>query len=188
MKSEWSLSEAARLLGQPQHRLIYLCEKGVIVPDLGEARGRGSSRRFSSRNLLEFTVALSLRELTVPVGPVAAIIYALRAFERKVAAEIPGFSLADTLRKGRAPDLRIIVTDAGRLYFSLGSGGRRKVYGGLDLSTLTAVKRRRRRSKPSKEKAGLDVPILGKGRPAGEAKARIEVSVTQIASDLRFDG
>ena len=38
MKSEWSLSEAARLLGQPQHKLIYLCEKGVIIPDLGDAR------------------------------------------------------------------------------------------------------------------------------------------------------
>jgi hypothetical protein len=55
--------------------------------------------------------------------------------------------------------------------------------------TLTARKRRRRRSKPSKqEKTGLEMPILAKGRPGGEARARIEVSVTQIASELRFDG
>ena len=116
---EWSLSEAARLLGEPQHRLIYLCEKRVIVPDLGEARGRGSSRRFSARNLLEFEVALRLRELTVPVGSIAAILYALRAFEAKVAREAPGFSSGRAANRA-APDLRIIVTDEGRLYFSLG--------------------------------------------------------------------
>ena len=103
MKSSWTLSESARLLGQPQHRLIYLCEKGVIVPDLGDAHGRGSSRRFSARNLLEFEIALKLRELTVPVGSIAAILYALRAFEAKVAEQIPGFSLPDGLRtKARA--------------------------------------------------------------------------------------
>ena len=32
-KFEWTLSELSKLLYQPQHRLIYICEKGVIVPD-----------------------------------------------------------------------------------------------------------------------------------------------------------
>jgi hypothetical protein len=27
---EWTLTEAARLLVEPQHRLIYPCEKGVV--------------------------------------------------------------------------------------------------------------------------------------------------------------
>ena len=52
--AEWTLSEAARLLRQPQHRLIYLCEKAAVIPDYADAHGRGSSRRFSARNLLEF--------------------------------------------------------------------------------------------------------------------------------------
>jgi hypothetical protein len=38
----WTLTQAARLLGEPQHRLIYLCEKGVVVPDFQDAEGRGS--------------------------------------------------------------------------------------------------------------------------------------------------
>jgi DNA-binding transcriptional MerR regulator len=80
MRSEWFLSETARLLGQSQHRLIHLCEKGVIVPDLGEAGGQGSSRRFSARNLLEFEVALKLRELTVPVSSIVAILYRAASF------------------------------------------------------------------------------------------------------------
>lgn len=186
MRSEWSLSEAARLLDQPQHRLIYLCEKGVILPDFGNAQGRGSSRGFSARNLLEFAVALSLRELTVPVPSVAAIIYALRAFEKRVAREISGFSLATSLRSTRAPSLRIILTDAGRLYFALGNG-KPKIYGGLDFSTLTASTRTRRRSKPGRQvRTALDRVAAG-SEPGGDAKARIEVSVTQIARVLKLE-
>jgi hypothetical protein len=64
----WTLTQTARLLGEPQHRLIYLCEKGVVVPDFQDAEGRGSSRRFSDRNLLEFAIALRLRELEIGVA------------------------------------------------------------------------------------------------------------------------
>jgi hypothetical protein len=66
---EWTLSEAARMLGEPQHRLICLCEMGRIQPDLQDAEGRGSSRRFSARNLLEFGVAVRLRALEIPSAP-----------------------------------------------------------------------------------------------------------------------
>ena len=189
MKSEWSLSEAARLLGQPQHKLIYLCEKGVIVPDLEEARGRGSSRRFSARNLLEFEVALKLRELTVPVSSIAAILYALRAFEARVARELPGFRLPEGLRSGRPPDFRVMLTDQGRLYFSLGpERGGRKLYGGLDFGRLAASRRTRRRSRAARgASSNLALPALAGGRLADEVKAWVEVSVTRIARDLDLE-
>lgn len=186
MESEWSLSEAAGLLAQPQHRLIYLCERGVVLPDFGDAHGRGSSRRFSARNVLEFEVALKLRELTVPVGSIAAILYALRAFEAKVTRQIPGFKVPDGLRTGSAPDLRVIVTDGGRLYFSLGSeAGGRKLYGGIDFGLLAASRITRRRSKVAKgSQSRLKLPALDGGRVAEKAKARVEVNVTRIARDL----
>ena len=185
MKSEWSLSEAARLLGQPQHKLIYLCEKGVIVPDLGEARGRGSSRRFSARNLLEFEVALKLRELTVPVSSIAAILYALRAFEAKVARELPGFSLPAGLRSGRAPDLRVLLTDQGRLYFSLGTQRSGRLYGGLDFGRLAVSRRAHRRSRVARSEASSPAfPVLVGGLLPNEVKAQVEVNVTRIARDL----
>ncbi len=66
---EWTLTEAARLLEVPQHRLIYLCEKEVVQPDLNDATGRGSSRRFSRRNILEFAVALRLRDIDRRLPP-----------------------------------------------------------------------------------------------------------------------
>ena len=83
-KNEWTISEIARLLNQPQHRLIYLCEKEVIIPDFSDAHGRGSSRRFSARNIFEFSTALVLSEFHFPATMSANFLYAIRSFETSV--------------------------------------------------------------------------------------------------------
>ena len=67
-RGQWTLPEVVRLRGKPQHRLIDLCEKAVIQPDLRDVEGRGKSRRFSERNL-EFGVALRLRVLGTTSAP-----------------------------------------------------------------------------------------------------------------------
>src|SRR5438309_11655346 len=103
---EWTLTEAARSLGEPQHRLIYLCEQGVVQPDLDDAKGRGSSRRFSARNLLEFAVALRLRELELLASLIRAATYTLRAVERKVHEQLHTFRPPESRRGAGAPDLR----------------------------------------------------------------------------------
>jgi DNA-binding transcriptional MerR regulator len=54
----FTLSEIARRLDVPQHKLIHLCEKGVVVPEIHDAAGRGSSRVFSANNFLELAVAV----------------------------------------------------------------------------------------------------------------------------------
>lgn len=197
-REEWTLSEAARFLAEPQHRLIYLCEKGVVVPEYRNAKGRGSSRRFSARNLLEFAVVLKLRELTLPVDTVAAIIHVLRAFETKVADEIKGFDLIHSLRGKNAPDLRIIISDGRLLYFSLGVGaGDRKLFGGLDFHSLATKKIKPmtiRKEKIAPNEFGKEAtlkpafPASEFGGPEGSKHARIEISVTRIAKDLPLDG
>lgn len=189
---EWTLTEAARLLGEPQHRLIYLCEKGVVHPDFQDAKGRGSSRRFSDRNLLEFAVAFRLRELDIGVAFVGAVAHVLRAFERSVGKELRGFKLPDSLRDPTAPDLRVVIADGARLYFTLaapGSPGR--VYGGIDLQDVTP-------SHPSAR--ALDHDLTGRtasakrsvsrgiGGPEGSRFLRLEVSVTELARVLDLDG
>lgn len=190
---EWTLTEAARLLREPQHRLIYLCEKGVVQPDLQDAEGRGSSRRFSARNLLEFAVALRLRDLELPAALVAAVVHVLRAFEGAVGKQITEFHLPESLRTATAPDLRVVISDGRRLYFTLGTGkGPAKVYGGIDLQDLEAPRKafgrlqwklalvesggRARGSRPGDF-----------GSPEGSRHARVEVSVTRIAQDLPLD-
>jgi len=182
-RAEWTLSEAARLLGEPQHRLIYLCEKKVVIPDFGDAEGRGSSRRFSARNLLEFMLALKLRNLTIPVGTVAGIVYVLRVFEKNVAEQMDGFELAGGLRKKGAPELRIIISDGERLYFTLGAKNRKpRLFGGIDFRRLASGERKRvsrRELQAVEEKFG---------GPEGSRYVRVEVNVTRLAKDLTLGG
>jgi len=192
---EWTLTEAARSLGEPQHRLIYLCEQGVVQPDLEDAKGRGSSRRFSARNLLEFAVALRLRELELPASLIGAVTYTLRAFERKVHDQLHTFRLPESLRGAGAPDLRVLISD-GRLYLSLGTGkDSPTVYGGIELkrfasgkasigdlqralTPLPSPKRPRRRGRNGDGLRTQD----------GETHARVEISITSIAQELRLEG
>jgi DNA-binding transcriptional MerR regulator len=192
--NEWALSETARLLGEPQHRLIYLCEKGVVVPDLGNAKGRGSSRRFSARNLLEFAVTLKLRELTLPVDTVSAIIRILRTFEGKISKEIHGFDLVHGLREKSAPDFRVIISDGRLLYFSLGAGLETpKLFGGIDFQSIATKKRKP--ATPRKMKIPAKYEVLKTesspsefGGPERSKHTRIEISLTRIAKDLPLDG
>lgn len=175
IRREWTLSEAARLLRQPQHRLIYLCEKRAVVPDLGDASGRGSSRRFSARNLLEFAVALQLRGLALPVDAVRAILYALRSFEATVGQEVRGFNLVDDLSRADAPVLRALVAEGPRIYFSLGAPGKKpRFFGGVDLPARASKRRPRIRE--------LDSQAV---QP--EVRAKVEVNVTDIAKGLDLE-
>jgi len=191
---EWTLTEAARSLGEPQHRLIYLCEKGVVQPDLEDAKGRGSSRRFSARNLLEFAVALRLRELELPASVIGAVTYTLRAFERKVQEQIHAFRLPESLRGPSAPDLRVLISD-GRLYLSLGTGKHvPKVYGGIALKRFASGKaslsalQRALVPLPSPTRSRLIRDGDGFGVPDGGTRARVEISITTIAQELRLEG
>jgi len=191
---EWTLTEATRSLGEPQYRLIYLCEKGVVQPDLEDAKGRGSSRRFSARNLLEFAIALRLRELELPASIIGAVTYTLRAFERKVQDQLRTFRLPESLRGAAAPDLRAIISD-GRLYLSLGTGKDvPKVYGGIDLRRITSGKA----TIGDLQRALIPLPFPkpprrrgrngeGLGTPDG-MHARVEISITSIAQELRLEG
>jgi len=177
-QEEWTLTEAAGLLGEPQHRLIYLCEKGVVQPDLQDAEGRGSSRRFSARNLLEFGVALRLRELGIPASVIGAVLYVLRGFEKAIGRNLPGFRLPGSLTVAGAPELKVIIGDDQRLYFSLSSSkARAKTYGGVSLQNLVG---------PADDPDRFKKPLRGVGKKVtqGELLAKVEVNVSGIAKDL----
>ena len=180
-ETEWTLTEAAQLLGEPQHRLIYLCEKGVVAPDVQDAEGRGSSRRFSARNLLEFGVALRLRTLGIPAAVSGAVVYVLRGFEKAIGKQMPGFSLPGSLVGANAPELKVVIGDDQRLYFTLSSGkSSTRTYGGVSLQDLLESDR---------DTGGGRSGLRGVGKEAKEGvlRSRVEVSVTGIAHDLRLE-
>src|SRR5688572_10022776 len=93
----WTLTQAAKMLGVAQHALIHLCEKKVVVPDLKDARGRGSSRQFSKRNLFDFAIAVEMRRLELPVSFIQAVLRVLRSFEIESARSLREFALPDSL-------------------------------------------------------------------------------------------
>lgn len=133
-RNEWTLTQISSVLSQPQYKLIYLCEKGVIIPDGKDAMGRGSSRRFSTRNLFEFVVALKLGEFHVPTNLTANILKALRSFDRHLGESYPMLKLPYSLRIPNSPEVKIMLINGTRLYFSIGTKGRKTTYiGNFDL-------------------------------------------------------
>jgi DNA-binding transcriptional MerR regulator len=181
----YTLAEIARRLDVPQHRLIHLCEKQVVVPDIQDAGGRGSSRIFSARNLLELAVAVRLRDMMLPVSAAGAIVHVTRAMEDRLREDLPGFSLVIGLTGEKAPDLRVIVSDGHLIFFALGPAGKNpKLFGGVsidDVSGNTAAAGQRLRAvKVQNAKAAF-------GGPEGSQFSRTEISLTAIAQSLPLD-
>lgn len=189
----YTLTDVARLLDEPAHRLIYFCEKGVVVPDVKESEGRGTSRLFSARNLLEFAVAIRLRDARLPVEVVGAVVHLLRAFAGETAKRSSGFRLPESLQAEAAPDLRIVISDGARLFASLAKpGGAPTLFGGIEIDELLSVSNRGRASgrlavvrpaSAAKRDRGRD----DFGGAEGSRFARFEVSITRIARELVLD-
>ena len=120
-----TLKEVQLRLGVPQHVLIHLCEKGVIVPDFADTAGRGKRREFSRRNLFEFAVALALRTLELPVATAALVVRLLRSFEHATAKAVAGFELIEFAGKS-GTSLALHFYDGDLLVLSAAGGGLRR--------------------------------------------------------------
>ena len=184
--AEWTLTEVARLLNQPQHRLIYFCEKGVIIPDFSDAQGRGTSRRFSARNIFEFSIALVLSEFHFPAKISANFLYAVRKFEIGVISRgIKDFSLPHSLRDAQSPELIAIITNGSVLSFSLGFPEELKtVFGGVDISNKTDNSelpniRLEARDEENKSESPID-------HATHSNVATFEINLTKIAQHLEL--
>lgn len=181
----FTLAEIARRLEVPQHRLIHLCEKRVVVPDVQDAGGRGSSRVFSARNFLELAIALRLRDMMLPVAATGAIIHVVEALEAKLGDEIPGFSLVDSLTGPNAPDLRVIISDGHLIFFSLGRENTlAKLFGGVSIEDVVG-----NAAFPAAHLKAIDpsAPETSFGGPEASSFARSEISLTAIARSLPLD-
>ena len=183
----FTLSEIARRLDVPQHKLIHLCEKGVVVPEIHDAAGRGSSRVFSADNVLELAVALRLRDMMIPVNVGGAIVHVLRRFGQELETALSGSSLTESLRNPNSPELRVIISDGQAVFFTLAPRGKKPtLFGGIPLDQLISGS------------AEWDTPVLERGTtavagphvfggPEGSSFARLELSVTSVARALPLD-
>jgi len=177
----FTLTQAAKTLGVAQHKLIHLCEKKVVVPDVRDARGRGSSREFSERNLFDFVLALEMRKLELPVSFVRAILRVLRSFEEEARALLGVSPLTDDgLLAANAPRITLLILDGERLYFRLAPvRGQAHVFGGID------IKHPRLRGRARQHQSVGRLEPAEANQLASEARTRTEIDLSQIARDLK---
>ena len=185
-KKEWTLTRISRLLSQPQYRLIYLCEKGVIIPDGNDAKGRGSSRRFSARNLFEFVVALKLGEFHFPTNITTNVLRALRSFDRHLGESYPMLKLPYSLRIPNSPEVKIILLNGSCLYFSIGTKDRKTTYiGNLDLLNYDKYIVS---TNAMDDQSKSEIPIERiKTLPTESEIALFELNLSQIAKTIPLD-
>jgi DNA-binding transcriptional MerR regulator len=175
-----SITQAAKALGVAPHKLIHLCERKVVTPEVKDARGRGTSRQFSRRNLFEFAVALEMRRLELPVSFVRAVLRVLRAFEAELHSGRPDFALPDALLRKGAPEVRLLILDGERLYFRVRQMNRAGVVlGGVNIRHPQARGRARKH-----ETVGRLLPAQAK-EALSAAHTRTEVDLSRIARGLQ---
>ena len=169
----YTLQEIEKKLEIEQHKLIHLCEKGVIVPDIGNSSGRGTMRKFSERNLFEFALALELRKFQLPLNYIAPIIRILELFEKFAAREIDVFSLPESLQQKAAVKLKILIGDGDHLVFILTSAKTNVYLKGFHLQSFVEDKKE---SLSGLKKTSED--------PRSSFTSFIEIDLNQIANKL----
>ena len=179
----WTLTEVARLLREPQHRLIYFCEQGIVVPASQVGSGRGSSRRFSSRNVFELALAVRMRDAHLPAQVAPLVLHVLNGLAKNLARRISGFSIPESFADKAAPDLRVIVSDGQKLFFTfVWKGEKPKLYGGVKIE---AAEQGTQAIDISSFRAGKVFAASRKfGHPEGSEFSRTEISITEIAKTL----
>jgi DNA-binding transcriptional MerR regulator len=176
----FTLTQAAKALGVAQHKLIHLCDKKVVVPDVRDARGRGSSRVFSTRNLFDFALALEMRKLELPVSFVQAVLRVLRAFEVEAKALLGEFPLPDSLLAAGTPRLTLLILDGERLYFRLAPAqDQPRVFGGIN------IKHPRLRGRARQHQSVGRLEPVEANHIFTTARTRTELDLSQIARDLK---
>ena len=179
MAPPFTLTQAAKALGVAQHKLIHLCEKKVVVPHVHDARGRGSSRKFSKRNLFDFAVALEMRRLELPVSFVQAVLRVVRSFETEARKALPGFALPESLLAAGGPRLALTILDGEHLYFSLSVEGKPgSAFGGIAIRHPAA----RGRARQHRGIGRLEPTEMTKA--LASARTRTELDLSRIAGDL----
>ena len=74
-----TLKEVAEQIERPAHRIIHICETGLVHPRV-DAEGRGSVRRFSREDVFRVLVALVVQEAGVQVPLIKPLMRALDDF------------------------------------------------------------------------------------------------------------
>ncbi len=114
----FTLKVAEQIFKVPQHRIIHLCETGVVKPVV-DAKGRGSVRRFRRDNLFVLALALRLQDMGLLTEQISIVGEAFLWMTKmkvlqKTIAEIGLVGAIESLGSPENPALlHIVIPEAG---------------------------------------------------------------------------
>ncbi|MBN1354990.1 hypothetical protein JXA40_01855 [bacterium] len=197
-----TLTEAAFKLGIPKHEIIYLCEKQVIVPVV-DARGRGSSRLFSTQNVFELLLTLELKKYSISTHNITVLVRLLSKFSSIVEQKF-GESLLDQLTKQNL-QFFLVIRNGKLAYFRMlipGKSGKEideKILLGLDLEKLEEYFRKKLMSKSQNRASGWrtlapavlygipdDIIVTGELIRDDAVTSQLEINLTELTKNSQF--
>jgi DNA-binding transcriptional MerR regulator len=76
---QFTKREIAELLGKPPRTISYWTDFGLVIPDITPSQGRGKTRIYSEKNLIEFgMIEIMSKELNVSLDDIQKIMNVLR--------------------------------------------------------------------------------------------------------------
>lgn len=60
MKNSWTKTEAANATGLTARTIHFYTDEGLVIPEIAFPRGKGTTRKYSARNLVEFLIISEL--------------------------------------------------------------------------------------------------------------------------------
>lgn len=78
MDAQFTAAAARRIVGVSQRKLDYWDERGLVIPSIRKADGKGSDRRYSFMDLVKLSVVKRLRDAGLSLGKIDAAIKILR--------------------------------------------------------------------------------------------------------------
>jgi len=77
---EYLKRDISRIVGESIRKVQFWTDRGLIVPDVVKPKGKGISRVYSQRNLIEFAMIQVMKNLcSMPLGTIETILRGLRA-------------------------------------------------------------------------------------------------------------
>lgn len=77
----YTRKEAASIVDQPARRIQFYTDSGLLTPEIANPTGRGTTRRYSRKNLLQLLVLKEMGKFGVPLPVCKVVMESLTLYE-----------------------------------------------------------------------------------------------------------
>jgi DNA-binding transcriptional MerR regulator len=79
MKSSFTKKQVAEAIGISLRTIQFYTDEGLLIPEIANPSGRGTSRKYSRKNLVEFLIIKELAKYGLSLGKIKAIMEKARS-------------------------------------------------------------------------------------------------------------